>query len=745
MYKLSKSFQGHSNDVRALISTSEGVIYSGSRDKSVLRWSLEGNPSKVTTLSKYVSSLALTGDGFIVVGCNDGIIRIYKDGQEAPITILEGHQQSISCIFPSKFGTILSGSWDSTVRIWAGDKCTNVLEGHSAAVWAVSVFPESGIVVSGSADKTLKLWKTGVCLKTLQGHTDCIRAVIALNNSEFLSGSNDATIRKWNLNGECLKVFHGHEHYIYSLFSGYSSDFEFVSSGEDRTVRLWKDGSVKQTLRIPAQSIWCINVLHNGDVAAGSSDGNIWIFSSDPSRQASLEVQKEFEEVIAQQKLANQTHLGNMKMSDIPGKESLLQPGTKDGVTKMVRDGKCVSVYSWSQVAAQWTKIGDVVGAPESNKQIYEGKEYDYVFDIDLDDPPRIIKLPFNADQDPWVVAQGFINKNLLPQVYLQEIANFIIKNAKTVTLGEGGSRSADPFTGGSSYNTCDNLSTTNSRGGFSGDPLTGASAYTTSLSGGTPNPYFPQIEFLQFASPPKISPMLKKLKEFNDISEPEHQLSQEELWKLPDFISQDCATQSDIDVLIKILKWPMDNLFPGLDLLRLSVLKESTQNILLAPTIVSTVLSVLLTNIETGSPPNNRMLALRTICNLFSTTSGLKEVMKYRESVVTRVNSVFPADNKNVEIAMSTVMLNLSVALKGDEEGQVQVLTSLVLLFLEGLSDPEAIFRALVALGTIISYSKDNVDYASTLDVKDKLTGLQRRTSVEKVSQGIQSIFKYL
>ncbi|CAB4055155.1 PLAA [Lepeophtheirus salmonis] len=654
MYKLSKSFQGHSNDVRALISTSEGVIYSGSRDKSVLRWSLEGNPSKVTTLSKYVSSLALTGDGFLVVGCNDGIIRIYKDGQEAPITILEGHQQSISCIFPSKFGTILSGSWDSTVRIWAGDKCTNVLEGHSAAVWAVSVFPESGIVVSGSADKTLKLWKTGVCLKTLQGHTDCIRAVIALNNSEFLSGSNDATIRKWNLNGECLKVFHGHEHYIYSLFSGYSSDFEFVSSGEDRTVRLWKDGSVKQTLRIPAQSIWCINVLHNGDVAAGSSDGNIWIFSSDPSRQASLEVQKEFEEVIAQQKLANQTHLGNMKMSDIPGKESLLQPGTKDGVTKMVRDGKCVSVYSWSQVAAQWTKIGDVV---------------------------ELSNYPLNADQDPWVVAQGFINKNLLPQVYLQEIANFIIKNAKTVTLGEGGSRSADPFTGGSSYNTCDNLSTTNSRGGFSGDPLTGASAYTTSLSGGTPNPYFPQIEFLQFASPPKISPMLKKLKEFNDISEPEHQLSQEELWKLPDFISQDY-------------------------LLRLSVLKESTQNILLAPTIVSTVLSVLLTNIETGSPPNNRMLALRTICNLFSTTSGLKE---------------------NVEIAMSTVMLNLSVALK------------------EGLSDPEAIFRALVALGTIISYSKDNVDYASTLDVKDKLTGLQRRTSVEKVSQGIQSIFKYL
>ena len=45
-----------------------------------------------------------------------------------------------------------------------------------------------------------------------------------------------------------------------------------------------------------------------------------------------------------------------------------------------------------------WQKIGDVVDAVGSGrKQLYKGKEYDYVFDVDVEEGKPPLKLPFNA------------------------------------------------------------------------------------------------------------------------------------------------------------------------------------------------------------------------------------------------------------------------------------------------------------------------------------------------------------
>lgn len=43
-------------------------------------------------------------------------------------------------------------------------------------------------------------------------------------------------------------------------------------------------------------------------------------------------------------------------------------------------------------------KVGKVVDAIGSNrKQLYDGKEYDYVFDIDIAEGAPPIKLPYNV------------------------------------------------------------------------------------------------------------------------------------------------------------------------------------------------------------------------------------------------------------------------------------------------------------------------------------------------------------
>ena len=244
-------------------------------------------------------------------------------------------------------------------------------------------------MITASADKLVKLWKAGVNTHTLSGHTDAVRAVSVLSGEEFLSAGNDATVRHWTRAGDCLGTYYGHDNYIYSLSILSAVDKTWVTSGEDRSVRVWQENNVVQTIYLPAISVWSVAVLPDGDIAAATNDGCVRIFTRDESRQASKEVQEIFEAELSKVALAAQQELGGVKLTDLPGPEALYEPGAKDGQQKMVRQGDKVSVHSWNMAGNKWEKIGDVVGAAEQNsgKKLYNGKEYDYVFDIEIDEP----------------------------------------------------------------------------------------------------------------------------------------------------------------------------------------------------------------------------------------------------------------------------------------------------------------------------------------------------------------------
>ena len=74
-------------------------------------------------------------------------------------------------------------------------------------------------------------------------------------------------------------------------------------------------------------------------------------------------------------------------------------PGNKDQEVKMVRNGTIVEAHQWSMATQQWTKLGEVVDAVgSSRKQLFQGREYDYVFDVDIADGAPPLKLPFNVN-----------------------------------------------------------------------------------------------------------------------------------------------------------------------------------------------------------------------------------------------------------------------------------------------------------------------------------------------------------
>jgi len=768
-----------------------GALLTASRDKTARLWyQHEDSSHSVRKIykghSKYVSCSAYQEpseefpSGLIFTGCQDGKIRAFLPDIEDPLYQLDGHAENVTSLFVGKFGTIISGSWDCTAKVWVNRKCSMTLTGHSFAVWAVVILPEVGIMVTASADKSIKLWKAGASTHTLTGHTDAVRSLAVISSSEFLSAGNDASVRRWSTSGDCLGTYYGHENYIYSI--SLLGGGGWVTSGEDRSVRVWRDNQVTQTIYLPAISVWSVAVLDNGDIAAATNDGCVRIFSCDPARQASKEIQAIFEEELSKVALAAQQELGGVKLSDLPGPEALYEPGARDGQQKMVRTGTDVSVHSWNMAEQRWDKIGDVMGAAggtteTSGKKLYMGKEWDFVFDIEIDEPKSTLKLPYNTSDSPYLAAQTFIHKHDLSQYYLEEIAQHIINSTGGQKLGTDTTGNVDPLTGGTSYSA----GAVQGGGGASAvadgfDPFTGGGAYTSG-SGGVetgqgarvppPDPwmqgayrteesmdtgvevknsYFPLNDFLLFDSQVKAEAMVNKLKEFNSQVSAELQLDSAILEQLPSLATSPTPDSSLLPALVTLLKWPDAQVFPALDLLRSSLLNPGSQAILLEKSFLDQLFSSCLKHVDKTSPPPCQMLALRALSNLFSCQQGELLLRTYRESVISRVfEQLFPivGDNKNIQIAAATLLLNFAVSVnkKFDDETQVQLLSALSINFLTFIMDWEARFRTLVAIGTLLTTSADAVEYGKTLETKDAVRGWRLLEGPAKVSECAQFI----
>merc|ERR1719414_1268426 len=643
---------------------------------------------------------------------------------------------------------MISGSWDCTAKVWMQRQVTMTLTGHELAVWAVAILPEVGVMITASAGKSIKLWKAGKCEHTLTGHTDAVRALAVVDSANFLSASNDASVRRWSSTGDCLGTYYGHTNYIYSLSLLDAGGDSWVTSGEDRSVRVWRAGEVVQTLYIPVISVWSVAVLANGDIAAATNDGCLRIFTKDPSRVAPADVLATFEEELSKYSLAAQQELGGIKLTDLLGPEALYEPGRKDGQQKMVRQGKDVSVHSWNMAEQRWDMIGDVVGAAggteaTSGKKLHKGKEYDYVFDIEIDEPKMTLKLPFNVTDDPYMAAQKFIHDHDLSQNYLDEIATHIQRNTGGQTLGTGAFGNTDPLTGGSSYTggghevgTITSVDTgAGSNPWMSGAYVSGSGGVDTGGSNAVPDPwmtgayrtddngmdtedstapntYFPLTEFLLFNQPVKVDPMVNKLKEFNSLVPESVRLEDSLIVELPCLATSVPPSPGPLlTALATMLSWPDQQVFPALDLVRAVLLHPATQGLLLEKEMLDKIFSAALRNLTKEAPAPAQMLSLRILSNMFASSKGEEMLRTYRDSVLTRIfQELFPIaeDNKNIQIAASTLLLNYSVSInrKMDDESQIQMLSTLCINFLTFITDWEARFRTLVAIGTMLTSS---------------------------------------
>ncbi|XP_078532836.1 phospholipase A-2-activating protein [Lissotriton helveticus] len=788
-YRLSCSLPGHELDVRGLAKALHppGGFISVSRDRTARLWAPIDGADRgfvethcMSGHSNFISSVCtippsdMYPRGLIATGGNDNSICVFTLDSPVPLYTLKGHKNTVCSLSSGKFGTLLSGSWDTTAKVWLNDKCMMTLQGHSAAVWAVKILPEQGLMLTGSADRTIKLWKAGKCERTYSGHEDCVRGLATISETEFLSCSNDASVRRWLISGECLQVSYGHTNYIYSI-AIFPSSQDFVTTGEDRSMRIWKQGECVQTIRLPAQSVWCCCVLDNGDIAVGSSDGVIRVFTESAQRIATAQEIKDFEEELSKSIIDPKSEdIGDIKMEELPGREHLNEPGTREGQTRLIKvDGK-VEAYQWSTTEDRWMKIGDVVGSSgatqeTSGKVLFEGKEYDYVFSIDVNESGPSFKLPYNKSDDPWLVAYNFLQKNDLNPMFLDQVAKFIIDNTVGQTDTQTDTTFADPFTGGGRYVPGSSAPPASGIDPFTGsgryvpgagsntvppssgaDPFTGRNAYRLDASQ-VVNIYFPKKEAVTFdqASPVQI---MGKLRELNGSAPADQKLSEDELILLEKLLvvvgnpSTETPTAQQLETLWKTIKWPEDIVFPALDILRLSIKHPSVNENYCSEKTCNQLSNHLVKLLKPSGKQANQLLALRTLSNCFTSEPGQRLMMSQKDLVLSEAIELRAGNNKNIHIALATLTLNYAVCLNKarDIEGKAQCLT-VISTVVEAVHDLEAAFRLLVALGTLICDDVNAVQLAKSLGIASQIKKYASVSEPAKVSECCKLILNLL
>lgn len=119
---------------------------------------------------------------------------------------------------------------------------------------------------------------------------------------------------------------------------------------------------------------------------------------------------------------------------------------------------------------------------------------------------------------------------------------------------------------------------------------------------------------------------------------------------------------------------------------------------------------------------------------------------MAHLEMVLSRAVDLAAVRNKNIHIALATVALNYAGCLHSQPnlEAKAQCL-SVVSRALETVEDKEAVFRLLVALGTIVASDQTAQDLARSLGVASQISKYVSASEPSKVAECCQLVLKEL
>jgi len=255
-----------------------GVFASGSKDQTINIWEWNILKNTATCIfackghERAVECVAVSPNGKLLAsGSWDNLLKIWsattlEDSEggtskkprsdegivRTPQTTLEGHREAVSSVQWIDDSTVLTSSWDHTMKIFDLNvrAIKNEIPGNKS-FFDASYSSLNGMIITASADKNLRLYdprsNQGAIVKsTFLGHSQWVQSVCWSKTEEFVfvSGAYDKQVKLWDYRSPKASLYDlmGHEDKVMAV--DWSNPRYILSGGCDNSVRIFKSKKI---------------------------------------------------------------------------------------------------------------------------------------------------------------------------------------------------------------------------------------------------------------------------------------------------------------------------------------------------------------------------------------------------------------------------------------------------------------------------------------------------------------------
>uniref|UniRef100_A0A0K0EKJ9 Cir_N domain-containing protein n=1 Tax=Strongyloides stercoralis TaxID=6248 RepID=A0A0K0EKJ9_STRER len=310
------------NDWVGAVKVTNNYIISGTFDgvvnvfdhsgKNLLKKDITIDPIKCMDINidqKNDKIICVTGNQDQTLSLNEISNDENKKVKLTTLAILRGHARSVDCV-AMRNDKIVSGSYDSTLKIWDTDLTKNVftenskekkqklttvtktplvtLQSHKEGISGVSWSNENDKqVATVSWDHSIILWdlETSTVSSKIGSNKSFTSISMHPSNSTCITGSVDPIARLWDLRcntGAMVKSsFQSHKSWISAVQWCRTKDHLFVTASYDNSIKMWDVRSPKVNLYDlfgHEDRVLCVDWSDFGIIASGSVDATVKTF-----------------------------------------------------------------------------------------------------------------------------------------------------------------------------------------------------------------------------------------------------------------------------------------------------------------------------------------------------------------------------------------------------------------------------------------------------------------------------------